>query len=171
MKKLPYLDPYSTSEIEELGCWSTRNENTSEPIRAENVVHHLGLDVAYTRVPRETRFNPHNPEENHVVFSQMAATVYPVHPRVSSQSLPRFAPSPLGHRLSPDDQLTCLDFLYYATSGVDAYEWRFSWSPAWQSIARHLKFTQSMLNLGEEYLQKVFEQQELPPVSGRKNCR
>jgi hypothetical protein len=170
VKKLPYHDPYSTSEIEELGCWSTRNENTSEPIRAENVIHHLGLDVAYTRVPRETRFK-NNPEENHIVFSQMAATVYPVHPRVSSQSLPGFAPSPLGHRLSPDDKLTCLDFLYYATSGVDVYEWRFSWSPVWQSIARHLKFTQPMLDLGEEYLQKVFEQQELPPVSGRNNCR
>jgi len=171
VKKLPFHDPYSTSEIEDLGCWSTRKESATEPIRAENVVHHLGLDVAYTRVPLQTRFKPSDSEEPHVVFSQLAATIYPVNPLVSPRSLPNFAPSPLGHSLSPDDRLTCFDTLYYATSGVDVYEWRFSWSPVWQSIARHLKFTQPMLRLGQEYLRKVFrvhESQELPQVSGRK---
>jgi hypothetical protein len=171
VKKLPYQNPYSTSEIEELGCWSARNENQTQPIRAENVVHHLGLDVAYTRLPRATRFKPFESEDNHIIFSQLAATVYPVRPLVSSKSLPSFASSPLGHSLGPDDTLTCFDFLYYATSGVDVYEWRFSWSPAWQSIARHLKFTQPMLDLGQEYLRRVFQvQDELPPVSERKIC-
>lgn len=174
VKNLSSHNPYSTPEVEHLGCWSTRNENTRDPIRAENVVHHLGLDVAYTRVPRATKFDPSNPEENHVIFSQLAATVYPVRPLVSPQSLPNYAPSALGHTLSPDDKLTCFDFLYYATSGVDVYEWRFSWSPAWQLIARHLKFTQPMLDLGQEYLRRVFlvdeSDNELPPVSGRKSC-
>ena len=168
VKKLPYENPYSTSEIEDLGCWSTRKESAKNPIRAENVVHHLGLDVSYTRVPRATRLKPHYLEEDHVVFSQLAATVYPVRPLVSSQNLPKFAPSPLGHSLSPDDKLTCFDTLYYGTSGVEVFEWRFSWSPAWQSIARHLKFTQSMSDLGQEYLLRVFKQQELPPVSDAK---
>jgi hypothetical protein len=171
VKKLPNHNPYSTSEIEDLGCWSS---HAKKPIPAENVLHHLGLDVAYTRVPHETRLKPHDSEDHHVVFSQLAATIYPVRPLVSPQSLPRFAPSRLGHSLSPDDKLTCFDFLYYATSGVDVYEWRFSWSPAWQSIARHLKFTQPMLDLGQEYLRRVFlvdeSHYELPPVSGRKIC-
>lgn len=175
VKKLPYHNPYSTSEIENLGCWSARKENATEPNRAVNVVHHLGLDVAYTRVPRDTRLKPHDTEDNHVVFSQLAATVYPVRPLVSPQSLPRFAPSPLGHSLGPDEKLTCFDFLYYATSGVDVYEWRFSWSPAWQSIARHLNFTQPVLDLGQEYLRRVFlvheSHHELPPVSGHKTCQ
>jgi hypothetical protein len=173
VKTLPHHNPYSTSEIEELGCWSSRHRNATEPIRAANVVHHLGLDVAYTRVPLETRLKPHDSEDNHVVFSQLAATIYPVRPLVSPQSLPRFAPSPLGHSSSPDDKLACFDFLYYATSGVDVYEWRFSWSPAWQSIGRHLKFTQPMLDLGQEYLRRVFlldeSYSEIPPVSGHKN--
>ena len=168
---MPHHDPYSTSEIEDLGCWSTRKEKATEPNQAVNVVHHLGLDVAYTRVPQVTRWRP---EDDHVVFSQLAAAIYPVRPFVSPQSLPRFASSPLGHSLSPDVQLTCFDFLYYATSGVDAYEWRFSWSPAWQSIAQHLKFTQPMLDLGQEYLRKAFlvdeSHSELPPVSGCKVC-
>jgi hypothetical protein len=162
------------SEIEHLGCWSTRYKIAKEPNRAENVVRHLGLDVAYTLVPQVTRLKPLEPEDNHVVFSQLAATIYPVRPIVSPQSLPSFAPSPLGHSLSPDDKLACFDFLYYATSGVDVYEWRFSWSPAWQSIARHLKFTQPMLDLGQEYLRTAFSihesGNELPPVSGRKVC-
>ncbi|KAF8813882.1 hypothetical protein BYT27DRAFT_7131069 [Phlegmacium glaucopus] len=165
VKRLPSHNPYSTSEIEDLGCWSTRKENATEPIRAENVVHHLGLDVAYTRVPLQTRFKPSDSEEPHVVFSQLAAIIYPVNPLVSPRSLPNFAPSPLGHSLGPDDRLTCFDALYYATSGVDVYEWRFSWSPVWQSIARHVKFTQPMLRLGREYLGRAFrvhESQELP---------
>ena len=172
MKKLPFHDPYSTSEIEDLGCWSTRKQNATEPIRAENVVHHLGLDVAYTRIPHMARLKPSDPEDNHVIFSQLAAIIFPVAPLVSPRSLPNFRPSPLGHSLSPDDKLTCFDTLYYMTSGVDVYEWRFSWSPAWQSIGRHLKFTQPMLRLGQEYLRTAFgvhkSQHELPPVSGRK---
>ena len=174
VKKLPHDDPYSTSEIENLGCWSARREGAKGPNRAVNVVHHLGLDVAYTRVPQATLLKPHDPEDHHVVFSQLAATIYPVRPLVSPQSLPRFVPSPLGQSLCPDEKLACFDFLYYATSGVDVYEWRFSWSPAWQSIARHLKFTQPLLDLGQEYLRKVFlvheSHYELPPVSGRKIC-
>ena len=168
VKKLPYHNPYSNSEIEELGCWSTRKGSASDPVRADNVVHHLGLDVAYTRVPTATRLRA-NPEDDHVVFPQLAAAIYPLRPRVSSQKLPEFAPSPLGRSLSPDHQLTCFDTLYYATSGVDSFEWRFSWSPAWQSIARHLKFTQPMLDLSQKYLRNVFKHQELPPVSGRRN--
>jgi len=167
VKNLSYHNPYSTSEVEHLGCWSTRNRVSKDPNRAENVVRHLGLDVAYTRVPHVTQLKPLNPEDNHVVFSKLAATVYPVRPLVSPQSLPRFTRSPLGHNLSPDDKLACFDFLYYATSGVDVYEWRFSWSPVWQSIARHLKFTQPMLDLGQEYLRRAFliheSDNELPP--------
>ena len=162
------LSDHNPPEIDHLGCWSTRKENAKDPNKAENLVHHLGLDVSYTRVPRVTR----KLDENHVVFSQLAATIYPVHPLVSPLSLPRFATSPLGHSLSPDEKLSCFDFLYYVTSGVDLYEWRFSWSPAWQTIARHLKFTQPMLDLSQEYLRRAFliheSDNELPPVSGRK---
>ena len=169
VKKLPFHDPYSTSEIEDLGCWSTGKESAKNPTRAVNVVHHLGLDVAYTRVPRQTRLKPSDSEDNHVILSHLAATVYPVNPLVLPGSLPSFAPSPLGHTLAPDDHLTCFDTLYYATSGVEVYEWRFSWSPVWQSIGRHLKFTQPMLHLGNEYLRRVFQvdesQDKLPPVS------
>jgi len=157
------LSDHNSPEIDHLGCWSTRNENARDPNRAENLVHHLGLDVSYTRVPRVTR----KLDENHVVFSQLAATIYPVHPLVSPLSLPRFATSPLGHSSSPDEKLSCFDFLYYVTSGVDLYEWRFSWSPAWQTIARHLKFTQPMLDLSQEYLRRAFliheSDNELPP--------
>jgi len=129
------LSDHNSPEIDHLGCWSTRNENARDPNRAENLVHHLGLDVSYTRVPRVTR----KLDENHVVFSQLAATIYPVHPLVSPLSLPRFATSPLGHSSSPDEKLSCFDFLYYVTSGVDLYEWRFSWSPAWQTICSTFK--------------------------------
>ncbi|KAF8160716.1 hypothetical protein B0H34DRAFT_697820 [Crassisporium funariophilum] len=160
-------DPYSATEIEDLGCWSTREESSSEPIRAENVVHHLGLDVSYTRVPSQTRFKPKDPNEPHVVFSQLAASVFPVDPIKPPDALPNFAPSPLGHNLPPDVSLTCYDRLYYATSGVDVYEWRFSWSPAWRTIARHLRFTESVSRLGEEYLLKTLglgpAWDELPP--------
>jgi len=143
-------------------------KNATGPTRAVNVVHHLGLDVAYTRVPQQTRLKPFDSEDNHVVLSQLAATIYPVRPLVLPGSLPSFAPSPLGHILAPDVHLACFDILYYATSGVEVYEWRFSWSPVWQSIGRHLKFTQPMLRLGNEYLRRAFQvdesQDNLPPA-------
>lgn len=162
-------NPWSTAEVEDLGCWTTRKENEREPIRAENVVNHLGVDVSYTRVPTYTRVHPSDGEDDHIVFSQLASVMYPLHPRVDPTELRLLAPSPHGRHLAPDQHVSCIDTMYYATSGADVYEWRFSWSPAWRTIGQHLLFTENLKELGREYLRRVFhvegQGEELPPVS------
>lgn len=154
--------------IEPLGCWTTRKETEGEPIRAENVVHHLGVDASYTRVPTRTRYQPANMDEPHVVFSELAALVHPRDPIVLPETLKTLAPSPQGHWRRPERHLSCFDTTYFVTSGVKAFEWRHSWSPAWMTVGRRLKFTKAMKHLGREYLATVFglagQWEELPLV-------
>ncbi|KAH9485533.1 hypothetical protein JR316_0002443 [Psilocybe cubensis] len=159
-------DPYSTREVEPLGCWTTRKESEGNPIRAENVVHHLGLDVSYTRVPSHTRLDPSNPEETHVVFPHLAALIYPIDPIADPESFRTLAPSPGGHWDTPESQLSCFDTMYYATSGAKAFEWQYSWSPVWRTVGRHVRFTREIEDLGYQYLSNVFgldEAEEVPP--------
>ena len=172
VKKLPSRyskDPYVTSVIEPLGCWTTRKENEGEPIRAENVVHHLGVDASFTRVPTRTRYQPENIDDPHVVFSELAALVHPRDPIVLPETLQALAPSPGGHWRRPEKHLSCFDTMYFVTSGVRPFEWRYSWSPVWMTVGRRLRFTKAMKYLGRNYLATVFGpagqwEEKLPPV-------
>ncbi|KAF5321848.1 hypothetical protein D9619_001468 [Psilocybe cf. subviscida] len=149
-------DPYSTSEVEPLGCWSTTPEVATEPIHAENVVRHLGVDASYTRVPEPVRYQPGNKFDEHVVLPRLAAVVYPRNPLIDTDQLKDMTVSPRGHHRRPDKHLTCLDSMYYSTSGSDMFEWRFSWSPVWRTIGRNLAFTPRMQHLGKQYLLNMF---------------
>lgn len=53
----PRLSKERPANVEQLGCWSTRPEHEKVPVRAENLMNQLGLDVSYTRVPHWTRYN------------------------------------------------------------------------------------------------------------------
>ncbi|KAF8895745.1 hypothetical protein CPB84DRAFT_1932078 [Gymnopilus junonius] len=75
-------------------------ENEVNPIRAENVVHHLGLDVACTRVPTYTRLRPGDEDKSHV---------YPQDPNVPPDNFPRL---PIGHHLPPEVHLSYFDMMY-----------------------------------------------------------
>ena len=165
-------DPYSNQNVEQLGCWSTRAQDETEPIQAENVVHHLGVDVSYTRVPSFTRYNPLATYNAHTVFDKLSALIYPNNPVAPLDSYPNMVPSPLGSHAPPEDQLSCFDLLYYLTSGVDEYEWRFAWSPAWRFVGRHVVFNEPLVNLAKEYLRLAIHdgedagnEEEIPPVS------
>jgi hypothetical protein len=76
--------------------------------------------------------------------------------------------SRLGRELKPEEQLACFDFLYYVTSGTKAFEFESKWSPAWFTVGRHLRFTESLKELSKGYLRRAFNLpngQEVPPVS------
>lgn len=163
-------DPYSNQNVEPLGCWSTRALDNAEPIRAENIVHHLGLDVSYTRVPLFTRLNPPNTYDAHTSFDKLSALIYPNNPIAPLDSYPHMSVSPLGSHAPPEEQLSCFDVLYYLSSGVDVYEWRFPWSPAWRFVGRHVVFNEPLVNLGKEYLRLAIhdgedtgDEEEIPP--------
>ncbi|KAJ3523233.1 hypothetical protein NMY22_g11534 [Coprinellus aureogranulatus] len=160
-------DSYNTPEVEDIGCWSTRMEAADTAIPAETHIRHLGLDPSYTRVPNFVRMKPHEPDDNHVSFSKLAAVIYPKRPYIDASQYPLMAQSPLRqHRLPPDERLTCFDTLYYATSGADVYEWRFSFSPAWNSVGQHVLFNREFVERSSEYIRRAFDLEyleEIPP--------
>lgn len=162
-------DPYATSQIEDIGCWSTRKESAHTPVPAVTHIQHLGLDPSYTRVPNFARMKPWESEDDHVLFSKLAAIAYPKRPYIDTGEYSLMSQSPQRqHRLRPDEKLTCFDTLYYATSGADVFEWRFSFSPAWNSVGRHVLFNQGLVERSTGYLRRAFglgERDSIPPVS------
>ena len=152
------------SEREELGCWSTRQEANSQPLRVPSLHNNLRLDVSYTRIPSETRYNPSDPQNLWVVFSKLVPYIFPRNPVRGRFNL--LSPSPLGHRLPPDEQLSCFDFLYYTTSSNKLYEWESSWSPPWNSVGTHIRFTDRLVDITKGYLSRAFNvtEGEIPPV-------
>ncbi|EAU91092.2 hypothetical protein CC1G_03260 [Coprinopsis cinerea okayama7 len=160
IKTLPitsFPQVYSTQSVEPLGCWSTRPEETNDPVRNDNLMRHLGLDPSYTRMPDLIRQSANNRGENHIVFAKVAAAVHPGGPLVKQDDLPIMAESREGLRLKPDTQLTCIDQTYYMTSGAEYYEWRFAWSPAWRFVGRHARFTTTVVDRAEGYLRRTFQ--------------
>lgn len=75
------------------------------------------------------------------------------------------SPSPLGHRLPPDEQLSCFDHLYFITSSDRRFEWEVSWSPAWNLIGTHVRFTDQLVEITKGYLSRAFNDSEIPSVS------
>lgn len=172
----PYVDhPDGVHPLSEpLGCWSTRAPNEREPIRAENVIHHIGVDPAYTRVPLYTRLT-HDPGELHVVFSRLAALIYRSStfssaspsriapswehwddPEKEPNKFEQMAPSIGGQHRRPESHLSCFDTTYYMTSGAEAFEWRLGFSPAWRSVGRWLRFNTRTHELVKEYVDGLF---------------
>ncbi|TFK44309.1 hypothetical protein BDQ12DRAFT_620263 [Crucibulum laeve] len=159
-------DPYSPYTVEPIGCWAASAELGHPPEIVLSYVHHLGLDVSFTYVLRNTRRLPDRIGDTHVLFAPLAALVYPTGPSVEPESLPLAAMSPEGSTLSPDRHLACFDTLYYTTSVAHQdFEWEYAWSPAWNFVGQHLKFTDPILQIATLYLRNLFNVspgQELP---------
>lgn len=155
------------SEWEPLGCWSTRPGNERYPMRVKSIVNHLKLDISYTRAQTEARNNPSDGNDEFLVFGKLVRYIYPKNPLPPPNGYYALMDkSPLGHELLPDKQLTCYDFLYYATSSPEIFEWRFSWSPAWLQVGMHMHFTDILVDIVKGYLARVFgtSKDDLPPV-------
>ncbi|KAF8987972.1 hypothetical protein BDQ17DRAFT_1414773 [Cyathus striatus] len=140
VKKLPPLeDPYSSIRKEHIGCWSTTNIEHTSPFENWNMLNHLGLDISYTRVPKQVR-QKEDENDFHVIFSEFAALTYPGGPSSNPTDFLLMIPSPMDSKLPPDQHLACLD-----------------WSPVWNIIGKNLPFTERMMSLGKEYLTILFQ--------------
>ncbi|TFK35507.1 hypothetical protein BDQ12DRAFT_688252 [Crucibulum laeve] len=157
LKTLPHptLDPYSTSSIEHLGCWSASPYDKTEPTLAVNLVAHLGVDASYTRLPIHTH-KQEDQNEAHVVLPSIAALVFPGEPSHPVDWYPFMRESNMGSKLSPEEHLACIDQLYFSTSGRESFEWEHAWSPAWRTVGKHLRFTSEMEELARGYLRRAF---------------
>lgn len=173
VKILPNRDSDEVnSEVETIGCWTTVAENKKGVPEATRLVQHLGVDCSYTKFPLSVRLPSANIDnEVFVVLPQLAAAIFPESPSIRPDRQKVFRASNVnGHEKTPDEHLSCFDSLYYASSGVTAFEWEKSWSPAWQMVGRHLYFTREFKRLGQEYVRRALgikeEQGDIPPVSG-----
>ncbi|KAF9478784.1 hypothetical protein BDN70DRAFT_723912 [Pholiota conissans] len=158
------IKPPSSSEREQLGCWSTLNEG-NQLLRTATMEDYLQLDISYTRVPAEVRHD-RNAKDKHLVFGHLVPYIFPGSSLSSLvQQYPLLESSPLGHSLPPDEQLACFDLLYSMTSSSQAFEWRFLWSPAWNVVGTHLHFTDDLVRLAKGYLGNAFSKavNDLPP--------
>ena len=155
------------SEREHLGCWSTRREAEPEPVRVPSLLNNLRLDVSYTRVPKSTRHSPNDVRDDFVVFGKLTPYIFFLKTPLRDH-LNLMSPSPLGHSLPPDEQLSCFDHLYFITSSDRLFEWEASWSPAWNSVGTHLRFTNELIEITRGYLSRAFnliKGEKIPPVS------
>ncbi|TFK35143.1 hypothetical protein BDQ12DRAFT_655831 [Crucibulum laeve] len=159
-------DPYSPSEVESIGCWAAGSAAVS-PETVESYVRHVGLDVSYTHVPSNTRTHPENFGDHSLLFAPLAALIHPSGPSIQSKTLPLAKESPNGSRLPPDILISCFERLYYVVSVSFAPdEWGLAWSPAWNFVGQHLRFTEPIKNLAKQYLRAIFDvpyNSQLPP--------
>jgi hypothetical protein len=161
------------SEREPLGCFSARPDNDPHPNGVRAVVDYLRFDIAYSRVPTPARLNPSNNREDFLVFPKLAPYIFPRRPRPPPHGHFEFMmASPMGHKLPPDEQLACFDYLYYITSSSEvAYEWEDSWSPSWVQVGKYMRFTDDLIEIVEGYLGRAFESSDgIPPVRFYRNC-
>ncbi|KAF9527347.1 hypothetical protein CPB83DRAFT_907750 [Crepidotus variabilis] len=145
------------SAREPLGCWSTQPASGVNALHP--VVNNLGLDVGYTRLPLDIFVQDGHAEEAVLQFGRTVGYIDPVHPIRQPSSFALMQPSFLGHRLTPDEQLTCIDNLHLATSSGNLDEWDFAWAPAWRFVGQYLHFMHNDIELAKSYLSRTFQVQ------------
>ncbi|KAF6758039.1 hypothetical protein DFP72DRAFT_808302 [Ephemerocybe angulata] len=161
------VDFTPTDPVEQLGCWSVRPRSADDPTWVRGAENVLKIDLSFTRVPSFSYFNQSDENEIFVTFPALASLVYAKHPHPSFHQGPLMRASRLGSELRPEEQLACFDFLYYASSGVQRYEFENRWSPAWNTVGTHLHFTQPLVDLTDGYLRRAMnigEAEDLPPM-------
>jgi len=121
---------------------------------------------------QEARTHMNQPDDPFLDLNHMVPYIFPNQPILPVDSFPLMEESPLGHRLHPDEKMSCFDFLYFTTSSHETFEWRFAWSPVWRFVATHLHFTDHIMDLTTTYLAKAFNTTEnnIPPVGSLPNC-
>ena len=135
-------------------------------MRAVQLLNNLKLDVSFTRVPKSTRHSPNDPHEDFVIFSKLVPYIFPQSP--IRESFQFMSAAPTGHKLPPDEHLSCFDHLYFTTSSDRKFEWEASWSPAWNLVGKHVRFNDDLVEITKGYLSRAFNLSEgeiTPPVS------
>ena len=154
--------PMNTSEP--IGCWTAR-PNRLPPVWSQPVVNNLALYPSYTRIPPSIALPP--PQNDFLNLHQLASHTHFLQTDALMGTSPDIVPSlETGHNLPPNQQLSCFDMLYFATTSNALYEWETPWCPMWRFIGQHIHFADKWTDLAVVYLKKVLEvnQDDIPPV-------
>ncbi|RXW14500.1 hypothetical protein EST38_g11355 [Candolleomyces aberdarensis] len=154
--------------IEYFGCWSVVSRQSDGPGLVQGIENTLKIDMSFTRVPEFTYFlnDRNNP---FTTFSALSALIVPKYgwfndgPQKDKWP-PTMRPSRSGKTLHPDEQLACFDFMYYVTSGVQEMEFEKRWSHTWHTVGKHLRFTEPLVDLAQEYIRRVMKVEEIPQM-------
>lgn len=108
-----------------LGCWSlwatgsAESERPPKP-RQNAMEEHLGLDVSYTAVPKESKLTPYYNDPHIRMESLMALLFADGRKDAGLPSEATFGSKGVkggeGHKMLPDEKMACFDFAYYVAS-------------------------------------------------------
>ena len=144
-------------------------------------------DVSFTQPPSWIKALPGNEHDKTSRFWDLARLSFPDARREwlnSGQDIQQ-TPSPtLGVIEDPDQQMLCMDYLYYAGAvmvrsscpipsvhlliPLQQGEYEYDFSPAWRYVVTHMRWTDRVEAIGELYLRNAFgldPDQSIPPVS------
>ncbi|KAF7302568.1 hypothetical protein HMN09_00891300 [Mycena chlorophos] len=136
-----------------IGCWDLWSKQSEDkaPRESFGVTHRLGLDIAYTPAPDYVRAS-----DFHIGFPALTTLAWPASREVALAETTEAKPSPGSHHTSPpDEQLLCFDFLYYVGS-FHSFEIGLQYSPAWNTVGRHMHWNPSLDRLVDLFLQALF---------------
>ncbi|KZS95331.1 hypothetical protein SISNIDRAFT_401871, partial [Sistotremastrum niveocremeum HHB9708] len=149
--KDPRTRNYWGGEKEEVGCWAlwptqgtaTRHRGVS----AESV----NLDVSWTPVPFGHPVKPHIIDWN---LHALAELGFP-----EGHKAPELIPFPnsAGHQIDPDEQLFCLDFIYFVGLYEGGNEWWRESGMIWHSVARHMHWAPPLRSLAHQFLSFILD--------------
>ncbi|EPQ60426.1 hypothetical protein GLOTRDRAFT_124182 [Gloeophyllum trabeum ATCC 11539] len=166
----------TTWEVQQdvVGCWNTWESvqyNEHFP-RRSSVPHWLGLDISYTRLPASIKLIPNFVHDMHTTFWALAQYAFPQGRAEALSRMPEdggelIRPADAsGQRLEPDEQMMCLDYLYYVSARTP-FEFEKDYSPAWREVATHMHWTDRLQEITNGFIRKAFELPEgadIPPI-------
>ncbi|KAJ7623652.1 hypothetical protein FB45DRAFT_837988 [Roridomyces roridus] len=157
---LPILEWHQVKDIEKetvdsLGCWSVWKavQTFNREPHATSFPSRFKLDVSYTTPPRWVAMAPEDDDDKHASFWSLASLAFPETRSQIRLEIPTISPL-LNQTLPPDEQMLCLDYLYYV--GVkNRHEWESDWSPAWRFVGQHMHWTPKIVELADSYVREA----------------
>ncbi|KAG9032477.1 hypothetical protein FRB95_001452 [Tulasnella sp. JGI-2019a] len=153
------IETVAGPQSDKLGCWTCWAQFDDGPragkARENRLEGRLGLDISYTKVPASAKM----PQGN-VDLSAWELAKLGFHPgwlAGTQENQPIDSEGPLKHRMPPDEQLLCFDFLYYVHV-IRPWEWDEEYSPAWH-IASKMHFAPRMVQMANGHLMRLFDVQ------------
>ncbi|KAG8996936.1 hypothetical protein FRB93_000606 [Tulasnella sp. JGI-2019a] len=144
-------------QSDKLGCWTCWAQFDDSPrggrARENRLEGRLGLDVSYTKIPATVKI----PQGGVDLYAWELAKLgfHSGWLAGTRENQPMDSEGPLKHRMPPDEQLLCFDFLYYVHV-TRPWEWEEDYSPQWH-IASTIHFAPRMVELANGYLMRLFD--------------
>ncbi|KZT30814.1 hypothetical protein NEOLEDRAFT_1174185 [Neolentinus lepideus HHB14362 ss-1] len=156
-----------------VGCWEVWESVQSDEhfARRSAVPQWLGLDISYTQLPPSIKLVPDYVHDQHTTFWALAQYSYPEGRADALARIPdggaelTHPAQASGETLDPDEQMMCLDYLYYVAAHTP-FEFEKDFSPAWREVATHMHWTDRLQEITNGYIRKAFELPEgadIPP--------